>query len=300
MGRSEAGWSTPLVIEAAICPYRPGQPVFDRDGMVAEAKTCFAAGAGIIHHHHDMRLDEGAATEEMVSMGRAVKAACPDALLYPDFLTGETVGDVTAHMVPMHEAGAIDLVPVDPGAGFSGQLDANGRPVGKNRIRFTFDDANEALELAIRLGHPVTVGVFEPFHLRWALAQRRAGNLPAGSMAKIYLAGDYSLIHIGKRALNFGLPPTEAAIDAYVSMLDGSDIPWCLGVVGEAILSTSVVRYAIERGGHVRVGIEDAAGRSNQTSAEMVRAVMEMARDIGRPVAQGDAARAALSFARAA
>ena len=70
----------PVVIEAAICPYRAMAPVWDVHGMINESKACIAAGAAIIHHHHDMRFDSAASIDEMLTMGRAVKAAHPQAM----------------------------------------------------------------------------------------------------------------------------------------------------------------------------------------------------------------------------
>ena len=50
-----------VVIEVAITPLRWGVPAQSVEQMVAEANACIEAGAGIVHHHHDMRLDEPAA-----------------------------------------------------------------------------------------------------------------------------------------------------------------------------------------------------------------------------------------------
>lgn len=276
---------TPLVIEAAICPYRPGPPVFDGEGMLLQSLECIDAGAAVIHHHHDMRMDAGAATNEMVTLGRAVKAARPGAVLYPDFLSGSSIDEFIGHVEPMAQAGAIDILPVDPGASYSGQFDDAGWPIGSNKIRFTFDHANSALRIAQKLDLPVTIGVFEPFQLRWALTHQAAGRLPAGSMVKLYFGGEYSLINIGQKALNFGLPPSCAALDAYLDMLEGSGLDWMAAVIGDAILDTPVARHAIERGGRIRVGIEDTAGCTDMTNRDTVAETCALAAQVGRPVA---------------
>ena len=289
-------FDTPLVIEAAICPYRSAVPVWDVQGMIRESKACLAAGAAIIHHHHDMRLDAAASIDEMLTLGKAVKAEFPESILYPDFLAGDTVNDLLGHIAPLSKAGVLDLVPVDPGGAFSGQLDDAGLPIGNNRVRFSFDDANVTLNVANQFKAPLSIGVSEPFNLRWALAQAKAGKLPAGSMVKLYFGGEYSLIKIGKRALNFGLPPTKTGLDAYISMLEGTGLAWSVGVLGDALLDTPIARYAIERGGHLRVGIEDAAGRSDLSNQEMVEAAVALARQVGRPVGQGRAAGEALGL----
>ena len=69
---------------------------------------------------------------------------------------------------------------------------------------------------------PLTIGVYEPVQLRWALAYEAAGRLPTGSMVKLYFGGTRSLFNIGRPALNFGLPPIPQSLDMYLTMMDGS------------------------------------------------------------------------------
>lgn len=284
----------PLVIEASICPYRHAEPVWDVNGMISEAKACLQAGAAIVHHHHDMRFNEQESIAEMLTLGKAVKQDFPGAILYPDFLKADTVSGKIAHIAPLAQAGVLGMVPVDPGRANSGQLDDNGAPVGNNVVQYSFDDANLTLELAQQVRTPLAIGVYESYNLRWALAQESIGKLPAGTMVKLYFGGEYSLIHIGRRALNFGLPLTRESIDAYLKMMEGSKLPWCVGLMGDALIDSPVLRYVIERGGHLRVGIEDAASRSTASNREMVATAVELARQVGRPVVQGAAAWAAL------
>jgi len=69
-------------------------------------------------------------------------------------------------------------------------------------------------------------------------------------------------------------------------MMEGSKLPWCVGLMGDALIDSPVLRYVIERGGHLRVGIEDAASRSTASNREMVATAVELARQVGRPVVQ--------------
>ena len=291
---SNAISESPLVIEAAISPFRYGAPVFDAAGMISEAKQCLAAGAGIVHHHHDFGASEADAIHEMVGVGQAILEAYPEAILYPDFLKAESLQAKIAHFDPMLKAGVLGMMPIDPGAGVSGQLDAEGLPTGTNPVRFTFDDSNRIVEAAQRAQVPLSIGVFEPIQLRYALAYHAAGKLPKGSLVKLYLGGRYSLLKIGQRALNFGLPPTRESVDAYLRMLEGTDIAWCVSVVGDALLDSPVARYALERGGHLRVGTEDTAGQTLDSNRQTVERAVELAARVGRPVVQGRAASEAL------
>ena len=51
----------------------------------------------------------------------------------------------------------------------------------------------------------------------------------------------------------FGLPPTNKALDAYLEMLEGTDLPWAVAVIGGDVLETGLAQRAIDMGGHVRV-----------------------------------------------
>ena len=82
----------------------------------------------------------------------------------------------------------------------------------------------------------------------------------------------------------FGLPPTEPSLEAYLAMLDGCPIPWSVAVLGGDLFDSDLPRYALELGGHLRVGLEDYAGdevKSNeQLVVEAVDAVLSAGFDV--------------------
>lgn len=88
----------------------------------------------------------------------------------------------------------------------------------------------------------------------------------------------------------FGLPPTIAALDAYLEMLDGCDLPWAVSVVGGDVIASDVAQAALERGGHLHVGIEFYGGDRTPTNVELVAEAVELCRSVGRPVATPDQA----------
>ena len=61
------------------------------------------------------------------------------------------------------------------------------------------------------------------------------------------------------------------------------------------LLETPLAQDALECGGHLRVGIEDAAGGSEMTNVESVKAAIDLAAKVGRPVVFGEAAKKLLS-----
>jgi hypothetical protein len=60
--------------------------------------------------------------------------------------------------------------------------------------------------------------------------------------------------------LEFGLPPTAAALDAYLELLEPSGLPWSVAVMGGDVVACGTAERAIRRDGHVRVGLEDWSG----------------------------------------
>jgi uncharacterized protein (DUF849 family) len=103
-------------------------------------------------------------------------------------------------------------------------------------------------------------------------------------MVKFYFGGDEGFLS------GFGLRPTPTALDAYLELLDSCDVPWAVAVLGGDVVESGIARVALERGGHLRVGLEDHAGSRTPSNEELVREAAALAEDIGRPVATCDEA----------
>src|SRR5262249_38718018 len=128
-----------------------------------------------------------------------------------------------------------------------------------------------------------SISIFEPGFLRTALVYHRAGRLPSGAFVKLYFGGDESYLGgSGARGVTFGLPPTAKALEAYLEMLEECDLPWAVAVIGGDVVASGLARHALERGGHVRVGLEDHAGPSKPSNVELVREGAAPARGLGR------------------
>jgi uncharacterized protein (DUF849 family) len=103
-------------------------------------------------------------------------------------------------------------------------------------------------------------------------------------MVKLYFGGDEGFLS------GFGLRPTPTALDAYLELLDGCDVPWAVAVLGGDVVDVGIARIALERGGHLRVGLEDFAGARQPTNEELVQEAVAVANEVGRPVATCDEA----------
>lgn len=282
-------WSTPLIIEAAISPLRVlGETqVFTTEELIQQARSCFAVGAGIVHHHHDFALDVAGTADEMMRFGQGVLATYPDALFYGDYVNASAFDEKMGHLPVLEQSNTLRMIAVDPGVASFGGLDDDGLPFTLFTPWTTFEEANRLADYAKRIGVPLSVGVFEPGMLRWAVAQARRNGLPAGSLVKLYLSGDRDPFRPNRAAFNAGLPPTPAAIEVLLEMLGDCGLPWQVSVLGGVIHEMPLARYVIEKGGHIRTGVEDAGGLTDATNAECVSAVQAIAEAAGRPVVTG-------------
>jgi uncharacterized protein (DUF849 family) len=293
MARTEA---TPVIIEAAINgetrpnrnPNVPRKP----EEVVADVFRCLDAGASLIHaHNDDIRKTGREAAELYLAAWRPILAERPDTLWYPTFGVGSDMAESLSHIDVL--AGEIELrVGIcDPGSTNIGAPDAEGLPVGTIYAN-SYDDVRVAFAQAERLRIGPSLAIYEPGWLRTVLAFQRAGRLPAGAMVKLYFGGDYGLFAT-RPGVSFGLAPTEAALRAYLDLLDGTDLPWSVSVWGGDLFETPIARRALELGGHLHVGLEEHFHPEHKpTNQELVQQAVALIAEVGRPVAAtADAAR---------
>lgn len=173
---------------------------------------------------------------------------------------------------------------VDPGSTNLGAPDAEGLPVGTVYSN-SYDDIRTAFSFCESHHVGPALAIYEPGFLQTTLAYYRAGRLPAGTMVKLYFGGEWGMSATG-RGVTFGLPPTENALAAYLDMLEGCDLPWSVSVWGGDLLETPIARMALERGGHLHVGLEEHFSPDRTpTNEDLVREAAELVAKVGRPLA---------------
>ncbi len=280
--------ASPVLLEVALNgatrkTRNPHVPISVEELRV-DALRCLEAGAQIIHQHDDLgRPGElgGASPEVMAAKGaalyQAVLAEVPDALLYP---TSNWPGDIQTrwgHQEILAAKGMLRVAYVDPGSVNLGPFEADGPPRSEGSLVYqhSFADIEWMMERshALRLGP--NMAIFEPGFLRVVRGYERAGCLPRGALIKLYFS----------ERLAFGFPPIRPAFDAYRALLEGSRIPWSVAVLGGDVIASGMARWALETGGHLRVGLEDYAGAGQPTNSELVSAAVALCEEVGRPLA---------------
>jgi uncharacterized protein (DUF849 family) len=275
----------PVIIEAAINgnttksvnPAVPRSPA----EIVECALECLDRGAAIVHNHNDEPNVGGPARHDPAPYAEAwteVLAVHPRALLHPT-VRGRSedapIEERYAHLTALYDADLLPMASADPGIVSIGPF-VYGNDASDTAYMFDWCRTRDL---------PVHVSVFEPGFLRVVLAHRKAGTLPRQVKIQLYFGG----------AVPFGLPPTTRSLDAYLAMLEGTGLPWMVGVLGGDVLASGMAAYAISAGGHVRVGLEDFHGHTNPTNEELVIRTVDLVQQLGCDVATIDQAREVLA-----
>jgi uncharacterized protein (DUF849 family) len=279
----------PVILEAAINgetrpdknPNVPRKP----EEIVADTYRCLDAGATLIHAHNDDIRETGRAAADLyLAAWGPILAERPDTLWYPTLTASPEIRETLGHVEILASEAKLRIGVVDPGSTNLGAPDAEGLPAGVVYAN-AYADIRTSFECCARLGLGPSLAIYEPGFLRTTLAWHRAGRLPAGAMLKLYFGGDYG-IFATEPGVSFGLAPTEHGLLAYLDMLEGTDLPWSVSVWGGDLLATPIARLALERGGHLHVGLEEHFDPERKPSnEELVREAADLAAAVGRPLA---------------
>ena len=274
--------AAPVIIEAAIngATTKATNPNVPKsvEEVAVDALAAFAAGAAIVHAHCDpIGGPDAEVAERYLASFRLVWDARPEALLYP---TVNVDGGLSfGHLAPMAAEG-LRIGLLDPGSVNLGRRDDEGLPAGAFVYANSFDRIKEVFALHDELRLGPSLAIYEPGFLYTTLEYWKAGRLPAGTMVKFYLSTERGL-----SGAPFGLPPTRAGLEAYLDLLGDAPIPWAVSVVGGDVGRSEVAELALERGGHLHLGLEFYGGDRQPTNAELVAEAVALCERAGRPVA---------------
>lgn len=277
----------PLIIEASLNGSTPKSKnptvPYSDDEIVEQSLACMDAGASLIHNHTEEPVFGGTGkfdVERYASAWRKLLKIRPDAILTPTMPVGQEGVDVEtryAHIERMAEEGLIAQGLCDPGSFNFALLDEDGIYSASGLVyKNDLHDSRYYVEACRRHNIGLSISIFEPGFVKFIVAYYRAGKLPQGGIMKFYFGAD---------SLSFGLPPTAKALEAYLEMIEGTDLPWLVSSFGDDCVGCGIAEEAIKRGGHVQVGLEPYAGSRAPTNVELVQEAVELAKKYDRPIA---------------
>lgn len=279
---------TPVILEAAIngVTQRDRNPSVPRtpDEIAREAIACIDAGATIVHNHNDDPIFDGVTAAHSatpyIESWRPVLEAHPGVFLYPTMTGGgphTTIEQRYGHIPAIAAAGALTMGIVDPGSVNLGRFEADGAPAADETVYInSYADTRYMVDTCVGLELPISFSIFDGSFMRAAVAYVRSGRIRFGGQIKIYFGSDY---------LPLGLPATQAGLEAYLDILGDCPLPWSVAIPGGDLLASPVAKHALERGGHLRVGLEDYAGPNQPTNVELLEQARKLCDEVGRPIA---------------
>ena len=281
----------PVIIEVALNgatrPERNPNVPASQEALVEDAIRCLEAGASIVHTHAlDISIAGEAGARQYLAHFEPIHERFPDAILYPTLVFADAIEEKTSHIEPLARAFPLRMGFVDPGSVNLIPTDDDGKPMPADWVYANSpSDIAYKFELCERLGLGPGMAIFEPGFLRAVIAYEAAGALPRGAFLRFYFGGERSYRGEGPIDLLFGLPPRKSCLDVYLEMLGDLDLPWSVAVVSGDLSDGDVGRHALERGGHLRVGLEDYAGDRAPSNLQLVEEAVALCAEAGRPVA---------------
>ena len=262
------GWSRAL---------QPGIPD-TVEAIVAEGIACAHAGATIVHvHAYD---GGGPQTHDWQVYARIIEGIRNevDVPMYPSYPAFTTNGDASladaavrfAHIEALVARGLIEFTLVDPGSANFTLTTTTSAAQAAGTYMNPEDHVRYALDFSARHGLHPDFAIYEPGFMRAGAALARA----AGTKAPIYRLMFCNLLAVG-------FPPRPYALAAYLALLEeeAPGAPWMIAGVSADI--RPLIAETLRRGGHIRVGLEDAPLGTKASNLELVEEAVRMVRDHG-------------------
>jgi uncharacterized protein (DUF849 family) len=264
------------------------------EAIIAEGVACARAGATIVHvHAYD---GGGPQTHDWQVYARIIEGIRKevDVPIYPSYPALMTNGDASladagvrfAHIEALVARGLIEFTLVDPGSANFTLTTTTAATQAAGTYMNPEDHVRHALDFSARHGLHPDFAIYEPGFMRAGAALARA----AGTKAPIYRLMFCNLLAVG-------FPPRPYALAAYLALLEeeAPGAPWMIAGVSADI--RPLVGETIARGGHIRVGLEDAPLGTKASNLELVEEAVRMVRAHGAEPASPAEMRQALAAA---
>jgi 3-keto-5-aminohexanoate cleavage enzyme len=269
---------------------QPGIPL-SADEVISDGLAAANAGAAIIHvHAYD--ASTGRQRDEWETYARIIEGirSKVDVIVYPTIpLAGSDYAAANAerrfaHTAELAKRGLIEWTVVDPGSASFVRFDEIPTSSAAFIYQNPLADIREGLRIARE--HHVRPGyaIYEPGFTRLgaALAEGVA-SLPT-PIYRFMFSDEFA----------WGFPPRAVHLDAHLQLLSSiaPAAPWMVAGLGVDI--RPLIEAAVARGGHVRVGLEDAPWGTRLTNQQWVEEAARLIRSAGGEPASTAQVRASL------
>jgi 3-keto-5-aminohexanoate cleavage enzyme len=264
--------------------------------IVEQGIACAQAGAAIIHvHSYDEntgRQKDDADTYAAIIEG--IRETI-DVIVYPTLPfsgSSDARKPMSAqaryqHVEELAKRGLLEWGVVDPGSTHIADL----LQVAQGKEGFIYANPESHIRLGLNLAveynfHP-GFAIYEPAFLRLGAAfERSFEKIPQPVYRFMFSSG-----------LSFGFPPADYALEAYLKLLEreSPQAPWM--IAGLDVDISPLIELAVSRGGHVRVGLEDAPFQTTRTNTQWTEDAVRSITSCGSEMATAADVRAALTAA---
>jgi 3-keto-5-aminohexanoate cleavage enzyme len=274
--------------EAALRVENPHVP-YSPEECAGDARGCAAAGAAVVHWHARDPVSGAQRLDDVGLYGAALDRMRPSGVLaYPSYPPWPVSGaDRLAHVWALGERHGLELAPLDLGSVGIVLWDERAQSFGPgvellrehgvvtNPLPFLLD----TLERSYARGMVPSVAAFDLGFTRTMVLLARAGRLRPPVFLKVFLSGSWAV----------GPFPTEEALDFHLRQIPCDlDVEWVLVpyALGDAAVVERLCRYALARGGGIRIGIGDnPRAFPDATNPVLVERAARWCGEAGRPVA---------------
>jgi 3-keto-5-aminohexanoate cleavage enzyme len=262
--------------------------------IISEGIACAQAGACIIHlHAYD---NGGPQTFDWQVYARIIEGirAKIDVPVYPSIPSaGIGMGPLPtdaaarfAHVEALAARGLLEFAVVDPGSVNFTELSIAAHTPPALTYHNPESHVRHALAFAAGHGFHPAYAIYEPGFTRAGAALARA----IGVRTPIYRL-------MFSETFAYGFPPKPYALAAHVALLEDEapGAPWMVAGLGVDI--RPLIPETVRRGGHIRVGLEDAPFGSSMSNTELVEEALQLVYAQGGEPATVAEMRAALAAA---
>jgi 3-keto-5-aminohexanoate cleavage enzyme len=258
------------------------------DDIIDEGVACAGEGAAIVHlHAYDPHGQPWEDADTYTRIIEGIRSRC-DAIVYPTIAFTPDDPDSERRYAPLKklsERGLLEWMPIDPGSISVNRYD-DIRKGSPGRFYLNSDrHTRRGLELCAEKKHIPSFAIYEPGFVRLGAALTAATPGVATPL--------YRFMFTAQRA--WGFPAEPFALESYQKLLEheAPGSPWM--IAGHEVDLRPLIPETVSRGGHVRVGLEDAPFGSEMRNIAWVKDAVAAILKEGRTLASPNEIRA--SFA---